>query len=78
MNLVSPSLRRPITVVVLVIAVCLGAWVALQRMTRDIFPPPGIPTIYVTQVDGEAGCEIFPERVSFGWGGGEEKNKWCG
>src|SRR2546430_8473137 len=52
MNLTTPSLRRPITVIVLVIAVSLGAWVALQRMTRDIFPPLGIPTIYVAQPYG--------------------------
>src|SRR5437016_1990068 len=52
MNLVSLSLRRPISVIVLVIAVSLGAWVALQRMTRDIFPPLGIPTIYVAQPYG--------------------------
>lgn len=52
MNLVTTSLRRPLTVVVLVVAVCLGAWIALQRMTRDVFPPLGIPTIYVAQPYG--------------------------
>ncbi len=52
MNVINTSLRRPLTVVVLVIAVALGAWVALQRMTRDIFPPLGIPTIYVAQPYG--------------------------
>ncbi len=52
MNLVAVSLRRPLMVVVLVVAVVLGAWVALQRMTRDIFPPLGIPTIYVAQPFG--------------------------
>ena len=52
MNLVQPALRRPLTVIVLVIALVLGAWVALQRMTRDIFPPLGIPTIYVAQPYG--------------------------
>ena len=52
MNLVSASMRRPLTVVVLVIAACLGALVALNRMTRDIFPPLGIPTIYVAQPFG--------------------------
>ena len=51
-NLVRSALRRPLTVLVLVVAVCLGAWVALQRMTRDIFPPLGIPTIYVAQPYG--------------------------
>jgi len=52
MNLVNFALRRPLTIVVAVIAVALGAWVALQRMTRDIFPPLGIPTIYVAQPYG--------------------------
>ena len=52
MNLVSSSLRRPITVLVLVLAVCLGGWLAIQRMTRDIVPPLGIPTIYVAQPFG--------------------------
>jgi multidrug efflux pump subunit AcrB len=52
MNLVQLALRRPLTIVVLVVAVALGAWVALQRMTRDIFPPLGIPTIYVAQPYG--------------------------
>jgi len=52
MSPVQGSLRRPLTVVVLVVAVVLGAVVALQRMTRDIFPPLGIPTIYVAQPYG--------------------------
>jgi len=52
MNLVQTALRRPFTILVLVIAVSLGAGVALQRMTRDIFPPLGIPTIYVAQPFG--------------------------
>ncbi len=45
MNLIKLSLRRPLTVVVLVVTVALGAWIALQRMSRDVFPPLGIPTI---------------------------------
>src|SRR5436853_233304 len=52
MNLVQPAMRRPLMVVVLVIAVVLGAGLALQRMARDIFPPLGIPTIYVAQPYG--------------------------
>src|SRR5215204_1876440 len=52
MNLVSISLRRPLTIIVLVIAVCLGAMLALQRMSRDVFPDLGIPTIYVAQPYG--------------------------
>ncbi len=52
MNLVSAAMRRPLTVIVLIIAICLGAWIALKRMTQDIFPPLGIPTIYVAQPYG--------------------------
>ena len=52
MNLVRLALRRPLTMVVAVIAVALGAWIGLQRMTRDVFPPLGIPTIYVAQPYG--------------------------
>jgi multidrug efflux pump subunit AcrB len=52
MNLVALSLRRPITVVVLVIAVVLGAGLAVKQMSRDIFPTLGIPTIYVAQPYG--------------------------
>src|SRR3954467_12246540 len=52
MNLVSTALRRPLTIIVLVIAVALGAVLAMKRMSRDIFPPLGIPTIYVAQPYG--------------------------
>ena len=38
--------------IVLVIAVLLGAGLAVQRMPRDIFPALGIPTIYVAQPYG--------------------------
>jgi multidrug efflux pump subunit AcrB len=52
MNLVQAALRRPVTVIVGVVAVLLGAALALQRMPRDIFPTLGIPTIYVAQPYG--------------------------
>ena len=52
MNLARFALRHPWTVIVAVVAVVLGAWLGLQRMTRDIFPPLGIPTIYVAQPYG--------------------------
>src|SRR5437773_7002317 len=52
MNLVSPSLRRPITMIVLVVAIAAAAVLALRRMPRDIFPTLGIPTIYVAQPYG--------------------------
>ena len=37
---------------VLVLAVCLAGWLGVQRMARDIFPPLGVPTIYVAQPFG--------------------------
>lgn len=52
MSLARFALRHPWTVLVAVVAVCLGAWIGLKRMTRDIFPPLGIPTIYVAQPYG--------------------------
>ena len=52
MNLVRLALRRPLTVLVAVIAVSLGASLALREMPRDIFPTLGIPTIYVAQPYG--------------------------
>ncbi len=52
MSPLNASLRRPVTVLVLVLAVCLGGWLGLSRMARDVFPPLGIPTIYVAQPFG--------------------------
>ncbi len=52
MNLVSSALRRPVSVVVLVIATVLAGLVAIRRMPRDIFPDLGVPTIYVAQPYG--------------------------
>ena len=52
MNLVDSSMRRPLTVLVAVIAVVLSAALAIWKMPRDIFPTLGIPTIYVAQPFG--------------------------
>src|ERR671925_476515 len=52
MNLVQPAIRRPLTIVVAVIAVALASVLALRQMPRDIFPTLGIPTIYVAQPFG--------------------------
>src|SRR5437899_2417808 len=52
MNLVQPAMRRPLTIVVAVVAVALGSVLALRQMPRDIFPTLGIPTIYVAQPFG--------------------------
>src|SRR5512133_1952389 len=52
MNLVSFALRRPVTVVVLVIAAILAGVLATLRMPRDIFPDLGVPVLYVAQPYG--------------------------
>src|SRR6476660_7795180 len=52
MNLVQPAMRRPLTIIVAVIAVAFGAVLALREMPRDIFPSLGIPTLYVAQPYG--------------------------
>src|SRR5438046_832075 len=52
MNLVGPSLRRPLTVLVAVIGIALAAVLAVRQLPRDIFPTLGIPTIYVAQPYG--------------------------
>src|SRR5438132_12659126 len=52
MNLISAAMRRTITVLVGIIAVALGAMLALQRMPVDIFPDLGTPIIYVAQPYG--------------------------
>jgi multidrug efflux pump subunit AcrB len=49
MNLVQAAMRRPLTVIVLIVAVMMGAILAVREMPRDIFPTLGIPTIYVAQ-----------------------------
>jgi multidrug efflux pump subunit AcrB len=51
-NLAESALRRPMTVVVAVIAVLCAAVLALQQTARDIFPNLGTPTIYVAQPFG--------------------------
>ena len=45
MNLPQFALRRPFTVIVIVIAVALVSVLSWQQMPKDIFPTLGIPTI---------------------------------
>lgn len=42
-------MRRPVTILVLVIAVVLTGLMGLREMPRDVFPELGIPTVYVAQ-----------------------------
>ena len=60
MNVVSFALRRPISLVVAVMAIVLAGFLALTRMPRDIFPDLGVPTLYVAQTYG--GMDPGPEE----------------
>ena len=52
MNVVAFGLRRPVSLIVAVVALILAGLLAIQRMPRDIFPDLGVPTIYVAQTYG--------------------------
>jgi multidrug efflux pump subunit AcrB len=52
MSLPRLALRHPYAIIVIVVAILLGAWQAQEKMARDVFPPLGIPTIYVAQPYG--------------------------
>src|SRR5215471_16017556 len=49
MFLVIRALRRPITVLVAVLAILLSAGLTIRRAPVDIFPTLGVPVIYVVQ-----------------------------
>ncbi len=52
MNPVEFALRRPITIMVAMIALVAGGWLALSRMKVDIFPSLDLPVVYVAQPYG--------------------------
>ena len=52
MWLIRLALRRPVTVLVAVIAAALGSILAIVRMPIDIFPDLNLPVIYVAQPYG--------------------------
>ena len=52
MWLIRAALRRPITILVAVVAVALTAAFAITRMRIDIFPDLDLPVIYVAQPYG--------------------------
>lgn len=52
MWLIRTALRRPITVVVIVVGVALCSILAVMRMRTDIFPNLNLPVIYVAQPYG--------------------------
>jgi len=52
MWLINAAMRRPITVLIAVIAISLGSVLAYLRMSVDIFPDLNLPVIYVAQPYG--------------------------
>ncbi|AKV00275.1 Cobalt-zinc-cadmium resistance protein CzcA [Labilithrix luteola] len=65
MWLVHAALRRPITVLVLVIAMALLSFVAIGRTRVDIFPDLNIPTIYVAQPYGGMSPQQIEGFISY-------------
>lgn len=49
MWLILAAMRRPVTILVAIVAIALCSLVALKRMPIDIFPDLGLPAIYVAQ-----------------------------
>jgi multidrug efflux pump subunit AcrB len=52
MGLILAALRRPVTVLVAMVAIALGFGLAVTRMPKDIFPALNLPVIYVCQPYG--------------------------
>ena len=52
MNPITFAMRRPFTIMVMIVAVVLGSGLALSRMAIDIFPNLNLPIIYVAQPYG--------------------------
>lgn len=59
MNLLRAALRKPVTIIVAVIAVLFFSAMAIRQMKIDIFPQLGLPTIYVAQPYGG----LSPEQM---------------
>ncbi|HEU5289642.1 MAG TPA: efflux RND transporter permease subunit [Cyclobacteriaceae bacterium] len=59
MNLLLGALRKPITVLVAVLAILFFSVMAIRNMKIDIFPTLGLPTIYVAQPYGG----LSPEQM---------------
>src|SRR5215204_1500597 len=59
MNLLKSALRKPVTIVVAVLAILFFSAMAIRQMKIDIFPQLGLPTIYVAQPYGG----LSPEQM---------------
>jgi multidrug efflux pump subunit AcrB len=52
LNLIISALRRPITLIVVMVGLILGSVLAVSRLPVDIFPNLNLPVIYVAQPYG--------------------------
>ena len=52
MWLIQFAMRRPITIMVAIVAIVLGCALALSRIEVDIFPRLNLPVVYVAQPYG--------------------------
>lgn len=59
MNLIKGALRKPVTIIVAVIAILFFSFMAIKEMRIDIFPKLGLPTVYVAQPYGG----LSPEQM---------------
>jgi len=59
MNLLQGALRKPVTVIVGVLAIVFFSVLSIRNMKIDIFPSLGLPTIYVAQPYGG----LSPEQM---------------
>ena len=59
MNLLKSALRKPVTIIVAVLAIVFFSTMAIRQMKIDIFPHLGLPTIYVAQPYGG----LSPEQM---------------
>src|SRR5664280_3443245 len=59
MNLLKGALRKPVTIIVAVIAILFFSIIAIINMRIDTFPQLGLPTVYVAQPYGG----LSPEQM---------------
>lgn len=63
-NIIYASLRKPVSVIVALIAIIVFAVLSITKMPVDIFPKMGTPTIYVAQTYGGLSPEQMEGFVS--------------
>jgi multidrug efflux pump subunit AcrB len=51
-SLIKNALRKPVTVIVLILGILLFSVIAIKKSSLDIFPALNVPTIYVAQTYG--------------------------